>query len=941
MPFRLPIPAPPLAFAALGGAFIWGVAALLASPASAACVQSGSTVDCTGNDFNGFLTPQSVTLRVHPGAFINNVITNDRIGNCPLSFPAIQVGAFSAVLNEGLIGTAGVCGFGIIAAPSSSITNRGTIRTSDFVSYAIIAEDNGTVRNAGTITTALAGSSGILGGSGMRISTDFGSSIVTAGQGSNGIEVGANGLITHAGVISARAEAAFGIDAGDGSSVLNTGTIETSANNSIGIRVGGGSVMNAGAIRSVLTGPAIALTPIAGVSVVGSSAAFTNTSTGSVMTSHIGVRIGGVEDTRLSNDGIIEAAPAIQSDGTRAMNGGAVVVTGSAVAQIGNSGAIIGRNGLPAIRTLGPAVILRNAGTIVGDVILGGGSDTVFYAGVATIDGMIDFGAGDDTVIFQRGGRFDTTVSNLENFTKSGPDLLVLARSVTASEHIAVVEGSLEIARDAQVTSRLTDNAASLRGFGTLLGALDNGGTLAPGTLAEKGTLTVSGAFRQFSNGTLALRLSPQGTSDKLVVGGPATFGGTLAVTYDITPGGPSFSDGQRIEVVSPAASTLVSAGQFTLAAPQLAFVDAKLVTIPNGGLVVEFDRLSYAVAAVSETQSSVAIMLDRLQTVRPVALAPTFERLEVSSREDAATILAGFAPQAPAAIQDLGMMTLERFNEGLRDRTPLRNRHGNFVWARGFTSSGHSRDVVLRADYELAGMAGGIETSVGKALIGVAAARIGSDFARGADKLAFDTSLFAVTARYHWDSISLDGSIGYGSGSPDVRRTRVNGGTSETLASHADTDLWTLALEGKSQTMLGPIAVSPHAGASYHHARLNAWNEDRPLGIQTGVSSSKSLRVRIGAGASASVGRLRPFGDLSVSTEVLHPRPEISASLIDVPDSAFTLYGDVRRRTAIESEAGLAVTISDGLEAYVVGAMTANDVLAGRRLSAGLTFSW
>lgn len=941
MTIRTTLPSPTLTLAMLGGTLVCAGAALVASPAQASCVQTGATVDCIGNDFNGFLTSQSVNLRVHPGAFINNMITNDRIGNCPLSFPALQVGPSSSVLNEAIIGTAGVCGFGIIADRGSSITNLGTIRTSDLVSYAIIADDGGTVRNAGSITTEWASSSGILGGSGMRIFTDLGSSIVTAAQGSNGIEVGADALITHVGLISVGGQAAFGIDAGVDSSVLNTGRIETRANNSIGIRVAGGSVTNQGDIRSVLSGPALALTPTVGVSVVGPSATFTNAPTGTVTATHIGVRLSGTDRSGLSNSGHIDVSPAIQSDGTVSINGGAIVLAGNAVAEIGNSGTIIGRNGLPAVRSLGPAVVLRNAGTIIGDVLLAGGADTVFFAGASTIDGMLDFGAGNDTVIVQRGGRLDTAMSNLETFSKSGPATLVLARNLVASDQVAIVEGALEIGHGVQVTSRLTDNAAVLRGAGTLIGALDNGGTLAPGTQAEKGTLTVSGAFHQFANGTLAIRLSPQGMSDKLIVGGPATFGGTLALTYAITPGNPSFSDGQRFEVVTPGASMLSSTGQFTLAAPKFAFLEAKLVPMPNGGLAVEFDRLSYSVAATSASQTSAAKMLDRLQTIRPPALTSTFERLEVSSRADATEILHSFAPEPLAAVQDLGLMALERFDESLRGRAPVRTGGGNMVWVRGFTSSGHSRSAEIRGDYAQTGMAGGIETSFGHAQLGVAAARIDSDFARGIDAINFDTSLFALTARYDWENVSLDGSVGYGSGSPDVRRIRVIGGMAQTLSSQAETDLWTFSIDAAYRTMMGPFSISPHLGASHHRVRLSALDEGLALGVRTAVASRKSLRAKTGVRASASLGRVRPFGDLSVSTELLQSRTEISASLIDVADSAFTLYGEARRRVAIESEAGLAFAISDGLEAYIVGAMAANDVLAGRRLSAGLTFSW
>jgi hypothetical protein len=85
----------------------------------------------------------------------------------------------------------------------------------------------------------------------------------------------------------------------------------------------------------------------------------------------------------------------------------------------------------------------------------------------------------------------------------------------------------------------------------------------------------------------------------------------------------------------------------------------------------------------------------------------------------------------------------------------------------------------------------------------------------------------------------------------------------------------------------------------------------------------------------------VRPYGDLSVSYEFLERQPRIGASLIGAAGTTFDLYGEARRRVAVDAEAGLSVVITKGLEAYVAGGMTANDLLAGRRLSAGLTYRW
>ena len=942
MTFRSTFSANSFSIALTGGTVIWGCSAFAALEVQAACVQTGATVDCTGNDFNGFLSSQSLTLRIHPGAFIQNIITNETLGVCPLSFPAIEVGAKSSVLNEGTISTAGVCGFGMLVDSDSSIVNRGSILTSDFISYGIIANENVSVRNSGSISTTHQGSGGIFGYGNIRVDTDAGSSITTTGQGASGVEVGATSVVTNAGRITVRGDVAMGIDAAAGSSVINSGTIETSANNSIGVRVAGGNVTNSGSIRSVLTGPAFAFTPTVGVSITGSAAQFENTASGSVVATHIAVRLSGTQQAGFSNAGRIEVSPALQIDGTMSSGGAALVVAGSTSVDVSNSGTIIARGGLPAILSLGSAVTLANSGSIVGDIVLSGGSDQIIVRESSSIDGVIDFGGGDDLIAFQNGGVLERSIINVERLSQSGANTLIISRDVTVGQQVLVLGGGgMVIGRNVRVTAPVTENIGIIRGHGILDGAINNGGLVAPGSASEKGTLTISGAFRQFSNGTVAIRLSPDGTSDRLVVGGPATFAGTLTLSYQLVPGAASFRDGQRYEILSPAAATLVSTGQFTLAAPEMAFVTANLVTTSSGGLAVVMDRRSYDTAAVTPTQGSVGRMLDRLQAARPAALASTFEQLEAAAPQAATALLASFAPEAPGAVQALGLLSVERFSESIRRRAPSGTAAGRFVWARGFSSSGQSREATARRDYDLQGGAAGIETHVGAMRLGVAAARIDGDFAGSADHAAFDASIFALTAHFDWSKFSVDGAMAYGTGSPEIRRLRLSGGTSETLVADAHTNLWSISVDGSYAWIFDTLAVSPHAGFSYNQASLNALDERQPLAIRTADASARSLRARVGAGVSVEVGRIRPFGDLSMSIELLDRRPRIPALLIGVPDSNFDLLGDARRRLAVEAEVGVSVVLSEGLEAHVAGAMTANDLLAGRRLSAGLTYRW
>lgn len=917
-----------------------GVAALgyfLLAPAvvRAACVQTGNDVECAGVDGDGFISTESVTVHVRPDALVGNVMTTRVTGRCPLSLPGISVGASSNVSNEGTISTFGVCAFGIMAENGSVIANTGTILTHDLVSYGILTGDNVTIRTSGRIATEYQGSGGIFGGNGVRVAVEAGGTITANGIGANGIEVGSNAVVVNDGAIVARGDASFGIAAAAGSTVANTGSVEIGGNNSVGVQVVNGTLTNAGRIQGVLSGPARALTPTIGVSAVGKDAHFINAANGVVEATHIGVRLDGAQSAAVNNAGRIEVSPARQIDGTLVPDGAAILATAAPATEVINTGLIVASGGLPALRSLGAQVTLFNSGTIAGDVRLAGGNDLVIYRAGSSIDGIVDFGPGEDSLIFQGSGALSAPVLNAEFLSKNGAGNLTLTRDLTIGQQVNIFDGGgIVVNPGVRLTSAATGNLGLLRGAGTIDGLVTNSGTLAPGTQTAKGTLTVTGAFQQFANGTLAIRLSPGGSSDRLVVGGPATLAGTLALSYE----GTAFRNGQRFDVVTPLSGSLTQTGQFTLAAPDLAFVKAGLVTSASGGVTVEIDRLSYSTAGVSAGQKSVGRLFDRLQTSPPQALSTTLQQLEFSAPGAATAILEDFTAEGPGGVQNLGLLTLERFAQGLRRHGPTETLPGHLAWARGFSSTGRSRGAASVADFDLHGMIAGLDMTAGDAWLGIAAARTDGDFARGTNAASLNASLIAFRAGTTWSGFGVEAALAYGHGTPQTRRARPSG---EILSTDADSDLWSARVDATYEMAFGPMTFSPHAGAAYHRVGVSAIDEGRALSVRTMDDALHSLRARFGAGVGGAAGSVRPYGDLSISVELLQRMPRISAGLVGVPDSGFELHGDARRRLAVEAEAGLAVTMTPELEGYVAGTMTANDLLAGRTLTAGLTYRW
>lgn len=133
----------------------------------------------------------------------------------------------------------------------------------------------------------------------------------------------------------------------------------------------------------------------------------------------------------------------------------------------------------------------------------------------------------------QDGGNDGGTGGSL---TKTGSGALTLDGVSTYTGGTTVAGGTLEVgdinSPQASIAGNVTvDPGATLAGHGTIGGGVTNlGGTLSPG--GTIGTLTLGGNYTQGSSGTLSIEVSPTAAS-KLVVGGAASLGGTLALVFD------------------------------------------------------------------------------------------------------------------------------------------------------------------------------------------------------------------------------------------------------------------------------------------------------------------------------------------------------------------------------------------------------------------------
>ncbi|MCP3473914.1 autotransporter domain-containing protein [Bradyrhizobium sp. CCGUVB1N3] len=221
--------------------------------AAAACVQSGSTVTCSGATNTGFGTgvENNLALTVQSGASItvgagqNAVSLGD--GNTAVNNGAISVGDNSYAMfggssnvftNAGTI-SIGSHSRGVIVLGNNTVSNSGSISGTAASGNGIsILNTGSTVINSGTITLTGANSYGIWGNGNGNTIQNSGSITVggSAGTGGAGVILDYSSTLGNTGTITAAGFQGTGVVMfGDGSTVTNAGTI--SATGAVGMAV--------------------------------------------------------------------------------------------------------------------------------------------------------------------------------------------------------------------------------------------------------------------------------------------------------------------------------------------------------------------------------------------------------------------------------------------------------------------------------------------------------------------------------------------------------------------------------------------------------------------------------------------------------------------------------------------------------------------------------
>ncbi|HEY4166690.1 MAG TPA: autotransporter domain-containing protein [Reyranella sp.] len=514
-----------------------------ATPALADCIQSGTTVTCSGPSPTGFNAAPGVdglTVTVQPGATVSNP------GGFPISVNNNNVVTNFGSISNDLLGGSAIVGTGA----NNQIINAGTITGSGANVNGISTFGSGTVMNSGTIT--LTGDFAI----GIFAPTATNTGTISVGDGGVGILGAANGgMLTNRGsIVSLGAGSGIGLDSNVSSvSILNTGTISV-GDDGIGINGDGTAgnnnltIVNSGTITFGGCGTGIAAT--------GTGNTITNSGTLAVAVcggggGGLGIQAG--DSNTVTNTGTITVSDTgigifVVGDNTTVSNSG-TIITGEGT---GFSGGIIGQ---------GNNLRLSNSGTVSGGsdtfgIFLAGGTDgTLTNSGTVTVgDGSLAMAAGDARTTLVNSGRIVAGQGGTGLFAGGNDSILTNTGTITVGDSISFPAGGM-VADGNRM--RLTNSGTIIGGEGTAAmiatgndGVLMNSGSISVGTfggglvsLGNRGRLTNTGTI---VTGDQGIGISSQG-SDAVI-----TNSGTIQVG----------ACGLGIDTSSGSGSTIVNSGR-------------------------------------------------------------------------------------------------------------------------------------------------------------------------------------------------------------------------------------------------------------------------------------------------------------------------------------------------------------------------------------------
>ncbi len=947
-----------------------------ATPALADCIQTGTTVICSGPSATGFdagvqdgliVTAQPGATVSNPGSNVitlnnNNVVTNHGtisanagtagiIGN--LGNQVVNAGTITAagngtgvslangsVMNTGSI-LAGDLGTGI---SGTTLTNTGTIQVGGGGNAMVAATDFSTIVNRGSIA-ALGAGEGIKAATNNNTILNSGT-IQFGGCGAGIAAVGNNNTITNTGLLSnvncGGGGGGTGIQAGSGSTVSNSGTIIVGDTGAGIVALDGTTTVNSGRI-------------VAGESGTGIFSLGNVTNTGTI----------------------------IVGSSVLPFSGGIVGFTNGQ--HFTNSGTIVGSTGTIAMITLGNDAVMANSGTITvgafgGGMAVQGNRATLTNSGmiVAGDDGVGILSTGNNNAV-RNSGTIQVGACGVGIDTSSGSgSTIVNSGRVTATGCGAI--GVRMGDGDTLTNSGAISGAFSIVSFGaatvTNTGTLDGAVALAPGSaLTNSGLITVSGplaageavihsidgTFTQTTAGTLALRVLPDssaGNYDSLRVTGVANLGGTLKPVAQPGLYGPTTT---YASVVSFASST----GQFNGVAPASLFLSSSLVYHTDSiDLVLTRLPFNSVFGGGGANARAIGDVLEaNYSTSLTGALATFYGNLLVSTSPNTLAQLTGEVTTAPqnAAFGVFGQFLGTVFGQTATSRANGQAAAGNgtrrtlalaeacsgdycdttsrrvTAWAQGFGGAGsidgNAGTGASRVDLSSAGGALGVDMQVAPGLtagvtMGTTSAGFGlTDIASSGTARSI---LLGLYGGYTQGPLYVDAALAYGYNNFNTTRAINTGAMSEVAYGAFDGHQYGGRVEGGWRFAIDQHTVTPFAGLTVQALSQSGYSETSRdtttgnpglLGVTVQGQTTTSVRSVLGLQFETAIG--------AVDSAVVKPRLRLgwghefntnrsaTVALSLLPGAPFQVTGTQPNADSLVVGAGLELELGRMLRVY------------------------
>ena len=221
---------------------------------------------------------------------------------------------------------------------------------------------------------------------------------------------------------------------------------------------------------------------------------------------------------------------------------------------------------------------IRSNSHITAETNATGGNDTFRFGGDENFAFNIASVSGD---ALNNGEQY----REFETFEKTGNSIVTLTGDNSEIPLFSVTGGGLRVNGNMQNTD-FTLTGGGLGGVGTVKSFIANAnGIIAPGN--SIGTLNVVGGATFQPGSSYNVELAPDGSSDKIAVGGTLTINGGQVVPEFTSDSSDQYEDGQQYTIATAGSVT----GQFTGVKDDFAFVDFELRHLATG-VVLELDIL-------------------------------------------------------------------------------------------------------------------------------------------------------------------------------------------------------------------------------------------------------------------------------------------------------------------------------------------------------------